>query len=288
MNERPFSAGEVIALLSQATQNLLEAQDPQSVMERLGSALVEAYLAESFEISAPFGGLQRGGPSGAPWPIGTTISHDLREGVWMRQVRINGPQRQGPQATQIAHGLLSTAQQRMETILQLATLSSDLSHAHQTIPQEDLETSLRKGLVRSLEWALERSVVHGSAVAVFQIEWLSDLTEQERLEVTALLRASLRKGDQVVRLNSERVVVLLEGLVAPDSVLRVEERLTQRMRGQSMEFWAGVALSPAHAKTPERLLGLSERALQEARALGLRGFFHYGAASDLAGLGAAQ
>ena len=273
MTTRPFSADEAISFLARATQDLMLACQPSEVIDRLGEVLTQLYQAESLEVSGPY----RGGLALASGEV----VHSLREGPWRRELRLQGVQRNGVEVKQIALSAIQTAERQLETILQISTLSADLAQARQSDLHEDAETGLRRGLVRSLEWALERSVQLGSAVAIFQMEWASDLTEQERLEVTALLRASLRRVDRVVRLNPERVVVILEGLLAPDSVLRVEERLASHFRDQSMEFWAGVALSPVHAKTPERLLGLSERALHESRALGLRGFHHFGAASGL-------
>jgi hypothetical protein len=278
MYDRNFSAEEAISLMAVAARDLLEARHPQAVIEHLGAILVSAYRADSVEVVGPFVSAPNN-VAEAGVQSQAQVTHILREGAWLREFRLHEVRRDVPQARQIAQSALQIAQQRLETIFQLVTLSTDLAHSQQSAPEEDVETGLRRVLMRGLEWALERSTQQGSAVAVFQIEYASDLTEQERLEVTALLRASLRRVDQVVRLNPDRIVVILEGLLAPDSVLRVEERIAGLFRAQSLSFWAGVALSPAHARTPERLMGLSERALQEVRALGLKGFHHFGAAN---------
>lgn len=268
MDRNRLSADDAIALMSGASGRVLSAKSPVELLEVVSTAVQQAHLAQTVSLSAPF---DAAGAADA-----TGLRYSIREGVWTREIRLTAPARTCSQSRQIARFVLELAQARLQTLLQVSTLTADLAHLQTDHRSEDAESGLRRGLVRSLEWAIERAVDQSTGVGVFQVEWIEDASEPERLELTALLRANLRKVDQVVRLNPERTVVLLEGLAQPDSVARVEERLVQQLQAQSVGFWSGVALYPCHSRTPERLLGLSERALHEARVLGHRGFYHYG------------
>ncbi|MEY2775903.1 MAG: hypothetical protein RLY30_1, partial [Pseudomonadota bacterium] len=245
--------------------------------EVLGSAIQQAHLAQSVTLAGPFSGhgMSRLADAGHSSP---SFAYSLREGAWTREFRVTHPARVCAESQHVALFMVNLAQARLQDLLKLSTLSADLAHLVHDQPHEDAESGLRRGLVRSLEWAIERAQVHSTAIAVFQVELADEASERERLELTALLRSSLRKMDQVVRLNPERTVILLEGLTQPDSIARIEERLKLRFDSQSIAFWSGVAVFPCHARTPERLLGLSERALNEARILSVWGFYHYGTA----------
>lgn len=84
--------------------------------------------------------------------------------------------------------------------------------------------------------------------------------------VSTVIKATLREADTACRLRSGYFALLLEDTPENGAIWTVE-----RMRRQLAEthggltVWAGVACYPAHAFTPDEILGASERALVAAR-----------------------
>lgn len=276
MQNVPLSTNAVLGFIEEASTQFAQSKDSARVLEGIKGLLLAVHQADAMEVRGPF---LTGGPSHAQ-----DVRHVLREGCWVRELVLKGARRDDLAAQRLAQILIDMAQARLQSLLERVTLEADLEQATRRAAVETAEAGQGHGLVQDLDWAIDRADRSGTAVALFRLALDPDLPEQTCLDMASRLKAVLRRVDRVTRLDSHQIVLVLEGLVAPDSVGRVEERMLRQFFGQSVAFHAGVALYPCHAKSPERLMACSEYALHESRLLGVRGFHHYGAAAPLTSL----
>ena len=137
-----------------------------------------------------------------------------------------------------------------------------------------------------LTHALARSRRSGATTAVIFLDldrykeindgWGHHAGDAVICEVANRLRATLREPDSIARLGGDEFGILLEDIERPDDVLAVGERLCSvlsepyAVAGEELETGpsVGIALSPQHGESAERLLKLADRAMYQAKALG--------------------
>jgi diguanylate cyclase len=84
--------------------------------------------------------------------------------------------------------------------------------------------------------------------------------------VTDILRRTLREADTACRLRTGYFALLLEDTPENGAIWTVERMRRQLAELRSgLTIWAGVACYPAHAFSPEDILGAAEGALVSAR-----------------------
>lgn len=112
---------------------------------------------------------------------------------------------------------------------------------------------------------------HLRPVAIVLLEVVEGLPHSDPVEADAgivaeSIRITLREADTACRLRNGYFALLLEDTPENGAIWTVE-RIRRHLLGtrQGLTLWAGVACYPAHAFSPEEIMGAAETALHSAR-----------------------